>query len=85
MYKITVRKTANKELHNLPSKIIPIITQAIFSLADHPRPQGCKKLKGTYEDLWRIRIGDYRVIYAIEDIIKIIDIQKIGHRKDIYK
>ena len=43
MYKITIRKTANKELHNLPSKIIPKITQAIFSLADQPRPQGCKK------------------------------------------
>jgi len=54
-------------------------------LAENPRPAGCKKLKGTHEDLWRIRIGNYRVIYTINDTIQIIDIQKIGHRKDIYE
>ena len=50
-----------------------------------PRPAGSKKLQGASENLWRIRTGDYRIIYAIEDTIKIIEIRKIGHRKDIYR
>lgn len=54
-------------------------------LANNPRPIGSKKLKGASENLWRIRIGDYRVVYLIEDSIKIIEIRKIGHRKDIYR
>ena len=84
MYKITIKKTANKELESLPNKIAAKIAQVVYSLSNDPRPQGCKKLKGTYEPLWRIRIGDYRVIYIIDDAIKIVDIQKVGHRKDIY-
>jgi mRNA interferase RelE/StbE len=46
---------------------------------------GFKKLKGNYEDLYRIRIGDYRIIYSIEDKIQVVDIRQIGHRKDIYR
>ena len=84
MYKITIKKTANKELNSLPNKIAAKIVQAVYGLGRNPRPQGSKKLKGTYEPLWRIRIGDYRVIYIIDDVIKIVDIQKVGHRKDIY-
>lgn len=61
------------------------IKEAIDGLAENPRPSGVKKLKGNSEDLYRVRSGDYRVIYTIEDIVKVIDIRKIGHRKDIYK
>jgi len=57
----------------------------INGLAENPRPSGVKKLKGISEDLYRIRSGDYRVIYSISDQIRIVDIRKIGHRKDIYK
>lgn len=85
MYKITIKKSAAKELENLPIKIISKITTSIYSLAKDPRPLGCKKLKGSNEDLWRIRIGDYRVIYSIDNVIRIIDIKKVGHRKDIYE
>jgi mRNA interferase RelE/StbE len=59
------------------------IIKAILNLSDNPRPQGSKKLKGGFEN-WRIRIGDYRIIYAIDDEILIVDIRKVGHRKDIY-
>ena len=62
MYKITIKKTASKELDSLPNKIAAKIVHAVFQLADNPRPQGCKKLKGSQEPFWRIRIGDYRVI-----------------------
>lgn len=69
----------------MPKKVIVAVTQAIFGLAITPCPAGCKKLKGSTNALWRIRIGDYRVIYIIDDEIKIIDVQKVGHRRDIYE
>lgn len=85
MYKITIKKTASKELDDLPKKIVVQITKSILELAITPRPLGCKKLKGSTLNLWTIRIGNYRVIYIIADEIKIIDVQKVGHRKDIYE
>jgi mRNA interferase RelE/StbE len=84
-YEITFKKTASKEVDELPNKIAVLVMAAIFKLADTPRPAGCKKLKGKRKDFWRIRIGDYRVIYTIDNEIKIIDIQKVGHRQDIYE
>lgn len=61
------------------------IAGAIDGLSSNPRPDGSKKLKGSDENMWRIRIGDYRVIYIIEDEIKVINVRKVGNRKDIYK
>ncbi len=84
MYRIIIKKSAAKEFELLPSKILIIVTASILELAEQPRPKGSKKLKGHFGDLWRIRIGDYRVIYSIDDVVKIVDIQKAGHRKDIY-
>ncbi len=53
-------------------------------LENNPRPAGCKKLVGEKEDLWRVRVGDYRIIYTINVSIFIVDIRRIGHRRDIY-
>ena len=50
-----------------------------------PRPPGSKKLVNSKEQTWRIRVGDYRILYTIEDQIKIVDIRKVGHRKDVYQ
>ena len=85
MFTITINPSALKELSKLPKVTIKKAEKAIDSLANNPRPIGVKKLKGTEESLYRIRIGDYRIIYSIEEEIKIIDIIRIGHRKDIYK
>jgi mRNA interferase RelE/StbE len=85
MYQITISQSALKELHQLQKQTVKKIETAISALAEIPRPIGVKKLKGSDEDLYRIRSGDYRVVYAIDDKIKIIDIRKAGHRKDIYK
>ena len=85
MYTITINPSALKELSKLPKVTIKKAEKAIDSLANNPRPIGVKKLKDTKEDLYRVRVGDYRIIYSIEDEIKIIDILRIGHRKDIYK
>lgn len=83
MYRVIVSKTASKELADLPTQAVNRIIPAIKKLGDDPRPPGSKKLKGE-NDSWRIRIGDYRVIYTIDDAIRIVDVRKVGHRKDVY-
>ncbi|WP_323850102.1 type II toxin-antitoxin system RelE family toxin [Algoriphagus persicinus] len=59
------------------------LRSVIFNLADVPRPNGCKKLKG--KEAYRIRVADYRVVYEIADKILYIEVIAIGHRKDIYE
>ena len=85
MYNISICASALKELGKLPKAMAQKAGKAIDSLAEEPRPVGVKKLKGKYEDLYRIRITDYRIIYGIEDEIRIVDIRRIGYRKDIYR
>jgi mRNA interferase RelE/StbE len=84
MYSVVVGKSANKELQELPNIIVSRLISLIKSLSINPRPIGCKKLKGN-QNLWRVRSGDYRIIYSIDDAIKIVDVRKIGHRKEIYE
>jgi len=83
MYKIQILKSADKTLRNVARKERVKIVEQISQLAENPRPFGCKKLRGT--EFYRIRIGDYRVIYKIEDDVLLILVIRIGHRKDIYK
>jgi len=83
-YKVAIVKKAFKELASLPVKVNTQIVEAIDNLKDEPRPPGCKKLKGESEDIWRIRVGDYRILYLIDDTIRIVEVRRIGHRRDIY-
>jgi mRNA interferase RelE/StbE len=85
MYKIVLKKSAQKELSKLPVSIVNKVATVIDDLASNPRPYGAKKLEVQKIELWRVRVGDYRIVYSIEDVVKVIEIQKIGHRKDIYK
>ncbi|MCU0442071.1 MAG: type II toxin-antitoxin system RelE/ParE family toxin [Bacteroidia bacterium] len=84
LYKLTIKKSAAKSLESLPAKAAKPIIEAILDLPKNPRPNGCKKLHGKLNNLYRIRIGHYRVLYLIDDTIRIIDVQDVGHRKDIY-
>lgn len=84
-YSVSLRRSALKELQSLPKTAVQKVGGAIDKLAENPRPDGVKKLKSSEEDLYRIRVGDFRIVYSIEDEIKIVDIRKIGHRKDIYR
>ncbi len=84
MYTITFRRSAIKELADIPKPFNQNIAVAIDKLGNNPRPDGVKKLKGE-DNSYRIRVGDYRVIYTIEEVIKIVEIQRIRHRKDAYK
>lgn len=83
-YKIFVKKSAEKEIAALPVRIIENLYKVFIDLQFEPRPHGVKKLSGHY-NLYRIRIGDYRVIYSIEDAQLVIHVLKAGHRKDVYK
>lgn len=83
-YSITFAKSARREIEILDSQLTENILKKIESLTFTPRPRGRKKLEGE-EYLWRIRLGDYRVVYYINDREKLIDIVRIRHRKDVYK
>lgn len=82
-YKVTINKRAIKALERINEPYYKNIKEAIYSLAENPRPKGYKKLKG--RDGYRIRVSDYRIIYDIHDQILIVDVVEIGHRKDIYE
>jgi mRNA interferase RelE/StbE len=84
IYQIVIGKIASKELRKLPKGEVQRIFPKIKSLSSQPRPEGSKKLKSQSENLWRIRIGDYRVIYSIDDSVNIVDVRRVGHRRDIY-
>lgn len=83
MYTIIFKNKARKELLSLPNNIIIAIEEKIDALGHNPRPSGCKKLKGSAND-YRIRIGNYRVIYTITDKVLTVFVIKIAHRKESY-
>jgi mRNA interferase RelE/StbE len=83
-YEIVIKKSAAKSIATLPKAIKESIFNHIFELSDEARPSGCKKLKGE-DNAWRIRVGDYRIIYSIFDDILIIEVIRVSHRKDVYK
>ncbi len=83
-YRIKIAKRAVKSLLALPKKVRHQLSTAIDALAENPRPTGTKKLTGS-TDLYRMRVGNYRMIYKIKDAELIVLVVKIGHRKDIYR
>ena len=83
-YQIVFARSARRELDALPRSLGLRILRRIDSLALTPRPRGCRKLVGS-TNLWRMRIGDYRVIYGVDDAQRIVDIVAIRHRSDAYR
>jgi len=83
-YSIVFARSARKELENLPETVQLRVLSRIEQLSTNPRPTRVRKLVGS-EDLWRLRIGEYRVIYGIHDERKLLDIICIRHRKDAYR
>jgi len=72
-----------KQLDALPTPAIENISERLLQLRDNPRPGGCKKLQG--RDGWRIRVGDYRVIYHVQDDALVVLVLTVGHRRDVYR
>lgn len=83
-YSISFARSARKELERLDEPLVSRIFQRIEELAEIPRPVECRKLVGQ-ENLWRIRIGDYRVVYTIDDSERRVDVVTVRHRKEVYR
>ncbi len=82
-YSLEIKRSAAKELAQLPPKDRGRVVARIQALADDPRPVGAEKLSG--QERYRVRQGDYRILYEIEDQILRIIVVKIGHRRDVYR
>jgi mRNA interferase RelE/StbE len=82
-YKIAVKKSAAKELEDIPKKDLQKIVKKIQSLTNNPRPRRSQKL--SHKEYYRIRQGDYRIVYSVQDKELAIYIVKIGHRREIYR
>jgi mRNA interferase RelE/StbE len=83
-YSLEIKPSAQKELDALADDLFTRIDRKILALADNPRPAGCKKLKG-YKDQWRLRVGDWRVVYIISDATKVVSVTRIAHRREVYE
>ncbi len=83
MYQIKLRRRAQRALDRLPKTDFNAVVEAIKELARTPKPRGVEKVKGT--GLWRIRQGDYRIVYSINDSQEIIIVVRVGHRREIYR
>lgn len=82
-YSIEVMPSARRELEALPDIVLDRAVRKIESLGVLPRPSGCKKLKG-HKDQWRIRVGDWRIVYIIDDAAKMVRVTRIAHRSEVY-
>jgi mRNA interferase RelE/StbE len=83
-YQIVMTAEARRNMLALPKDIVRRVDACILALAEKPRPPRTKKLKGT-GDLWRVRVGDYRIVYQIEDDRLLIVVIRIGHRREVYR
>lgn len=81
-YEVVISPAASRQLRKLPQPVAEKIEAQLLLLENNPRPAGCKKLSGF--EAWRIRIGNYRVIYEIQDTILVVTVIAIGDRKEIY-
>ncbi|MCE3009739.1 MAG: type II toxin-antitoxin system RelE/ParE family toxin [Proteobacteria bacterium] len=82
-YSVFILPSAQKEILALPKPSRERVMRAISSLVLNARPNGCKKLIGT--DAWRIRVGEYRIVYSIEDAVLRIEVVRVAHRKEVYR
>ena len=83
-YYLEIKPSAARELDALSDALFARIDRKIMALAENPRPHGCKKLKG-HKDQWRIRVGDYRVVYTINDAKLLVEVTRIRHRSEVYE
>ncbi len=84
MYRVFLERAAERDLRRLPTRLHNRIISAIQALADEPRPSGCRKLSGSDHD-WRIRVGDYRIVYEIDDNAKEVRVNRVRHRREAYR
>ena len=82
MYQVVVERKAEKDLNRLSGIVYRRVWEVIGSLATNPRPHGCRRLAGNEKD-WRVRVGDYRIIYEIADSVRIVRVTRVRHRRTV--
>lgn len=82
-YRLSIPRSVNKRMERLPVEVYDRVDRAILALADDPYPPGCVKLRGREE--WRVRIGNYWVVYFVDDEHGVIEILNVGIRRDVYR
>ena len=84
MYEVLLERRAERDLKKLSQAMFYRVIPQIKELSENPRPSGCRKITGSKND-WRIRIGDYRIIYEIDEKEKAVKVMRIKHRREVYK
>jgi mRNA interferase RelE/StbE len=84
MYRVLLERAAEKDLGRLSSELHDRVIESIQKLTANPRPPGCRKLAGSRND-WRIRVSDYRIIYEIEDQARVVRVNRVRHRREVYR
>jgi mRNA interferase RelE/StbE len=82
-YLVTLKRSAEKELSRLSNEIHDRIIERLITLQDDPRPQGTKKLRG--REGYRLRVGDYRILYLVDDAEQKIEVYSVAHRREVYR
>ena len=83
-YEVQISRTAEQQLRKLPHADQTRVARVMLALANDPFPRGVRKLSG-YDDVFRVRVGRYRILYSVSDTALIIVVLKVGHRKDVYR
>jgi mRNA interferase RelE/StbE len=83
-YQVEFRSSADRELSRLDRQMLARVVAAIDELGEQPRPPGVRKLAGA-EHTYRIRVGDYRIVYTIDDATKVVTVERVRHRSDAYR
>ena len=84
MHEVLLESRAQRDLRRLPTDVFDRVIRAIKSLAGNPRPVGSRKIVGSEHD-WRVRVGDYRIIYEVDDAARVVRVMYIRHRRDAYR
>ena len=83
-YAVEFRRSAEKDLRRLDPMAQRRVLRAAENLATNPRPDGCRKMQGS-ENAFRIRVGDYRIVYTVDDAVLIVAVERIRHRREVYR
>jgi mRNA interferase RelE/StbE len=84
VYEVSLERRAERDLKKLPAEVFNRIIPPVKALSENPKPSGCRKITGSKND-WRLRVGDYRVIYEINEREKAVRIMRIRHRREVYR
>jgi mRNA interferase RelE/StbE len=84
VYEVYLERAAERDLRRLPADVFRRIIPRLQALGENPRPTGCRKISGSESD-WRLRVGDYRTVYEIDDEARTVRVFRVRHRREAYR